>query len=408
MTRRRARPCTASLHVKVLTRLHHVQMMLFLLLSLYPSVTSPLADVEPMAGVEFQEISSKCNMFDLSGFSSDDIASNFNIPRTSSNAKSKRPSVSFAEGTRFSPKERRGSTQDPAAVAPSAASAAPRSKAKSSWGVLMLSSLQSQGGASRAAEDAAEEERDEEVGAAAPGGPEESCDPGNQEGDGTTSRTTLQVPGASGRRRTMSNTAPHKANQPSPSTSEAQASEKVTTVYVTVGKAGRPVLKAEPSSEGPVQAMLRRLGSLQRHKEHDSANLKAKAAGAVLKPPRKKLGVRATMWEQQQGAPTAPEVGMCKPLRRKVAALGSGEAAAETASSEPPKRPLSSILKSVPEVAPADGGSDQRSEGGGGLSVGGAECNYLTVGPTSSASLTEVIANQGAEPCYENIMIPPS
>lgn len=368
--------------------------------------TSLLADVEPVAGVEFQEISSKCNMLDLSGFSSEDIAANFNIPRTSSNAKSKRPSVSFAEGTRFSPKERRGSAQDPAAVAATAANAAPRSKAKSSWGVLMLSSLQSQGVASRAAEaeDTAEMEREDEVGAAAPENPEESCDLGNQEGDRTPSRTTLQVPGASGRRRTMSNTAPQKANQPSSSRSEAHAAEKVTTVYVTVGKAGKPVLKTEPSTEGPVQAMLRRLGSLQRHKEHDSANLKAKAAG-VTKPPRKKLGARASMWEQQQGAQTAPEVAVCKPVRRKPVTLGSGEAAAETASVDTSKRPLSSILKSVPEVAPANPGSDRMVEGGG-VQLGGAESNYLTVGPTTSTSLTEVIANQGAEPCYENVMIP--
>ncbi|XP_075905913.1 scavenger receptor class F member 1 [Nelusetta ayraudi] len=376
----------------------------------------PREDIEPVAGGEFQEISSKCNMFDPSGFSSEDIASNFNIPRTSSNAKSKRPSVSFAEGTRFSPKERRGSTQDPAAATP-AATAVPRSKAKSTWGVLMLSSLQNQGGASRAgeAEDTAEKEReDEEEHAAAPESREESCDPGDQEGDRTPSRATLQVPGASGRRRTMSNTAHHKANQPSASTSEAQASEKVTTVYVTVGKAGKPVLKTEPSPEGPVQAMLRRLGSLQRHKEQDSRNLKAKATEGVIKPPRKKLGARASMWEQEQGAPSATEVGVCKPIRRKQAALGSSEPAGETAASDAPKRPLSSILKSVPEAAPADPGSHQGAEGGGAgtggvVSVGGAESNYLTVGPTGDvASLTEVIANEGAEPCYENIMIQPS
>lgn len=377
------------------------------LLFLCLTFTFLFEDVEPVAGVEFQEISSKCNMFDLSGFSSEDIASNFNIPRTSSNAKSKRPSVSFAEGTRFSPKERRGSTQDPAAVTVPVVNGAPRSKTKSSWGVLMLSSLQSQGGASRAAEAEDAAEREAEVETAAPESAEEGCDPTNQELDRTPSRTTLQVPGASGRRRTMSNTAPHKANQPSSSPSEAQASEKVTTVYVTVGKAGRPVLKTEPSTEGPVQAMLRRLGSLQRHKEHDSANVKTKAAGGVIKPPRKKLGVRASMWEQQQGAPTAPEVAVCKPVRRKPVALDSSESAAETASSDPPKRPLSSILKSVPEAAPVNPGSDQRIDGGGALSVGGAESNYLTVGPTTSASLTEVIANQGAEPCYENIMIPP-
>lgn len=65
-------------------------------------------------------------------------------------------------------------------------------------------------------------------------------------------------------------------------------------------------------------------------------------------------------------------------------------------------------------MAPADPGSNQGAEGGGArtggdISVGGAESNYLTVGPTGDvASLTEVIANEGAEPCYENIMIQPS
>lgn len=378
-----------------------------------------LADIEAVAGGEFQEISSKCNMFDPSGFSSEDIASNFNIPRTSSNAKSKRPSVSFAEGTRFSPKERRGSTQDPtatASAATAAAAAVPRNKTKSSWGVLMLSSLQSQGGASRAGEEdnAREKEREEEEGAAAPESRDESCDPGDQERDRTPLRSTLQVPGAPGRRRTYSNTAHHKANQPSASTSEVQATEKVTTVYVTVGKAGRPVLKTEPSPEGPVQAMLRRLGSLQRHKEQGSANLKAKAAEGVTKPPRKKLGARASLWEHQQGAPSAGEVSVCKPVRRKQSALGSSEVAGDSALSDSPKRPLSSVLKSVPEVAQADPGSDQRAEGGGdraggGVSVGGDESNYLTVGPTGdAASLTVVITNEGAEPCYENVMIHPS
>ncbi|KAI3354316.1 hypothetical protein L3Q82_018847, partial [Scortum barcoo] len=82
----------------------------------------PREDIPEVAGGEFQEMSSKCNMFlDPSGFSSEDITSPFNIPRTSSIAKSKRPSVSFAEGTRFSPKERRGSPT------------LPRTPARSPW-----------------------------------------------------------------------------------------------------------------------------------------------------------------------------------------------------------------------------------------------------------------------------------
>uniref|UniRef100_A0A3B4XY56 Scavenger receptor class F member 1 n=1 Tax=Seriola lalandi dorsalis TaxID=1841481 RepID=A0A3B4XY56_SERLL len=371
----------------------------------------PREDIPAVAGGEFQEMSSKCNMFlDPSGFSSEDITSPFNIPRTSSIAKSKRPSVSFAEGTRFSPKERRGSAQDPGAV--------PRNKPKSSWGVLMLSALQSQGSVAKPGdEDAAEgEEREEEVDVQATDNQESNCEAGGQEVDRNSSRATLQVPGTSGRRRTMSNTAAHKGTQISTSGSDAQVgvSNKVTTVYVTVGKAGRPV--SETSSEGPVQAMLRRLGSLQRQRDQESGKSKSKGGEGITKPPRRKLGARATVWEQ--GGPSGGEVGICKPIRRKHASHNSSDTAGanDTPPSEggTPKRPLSSILKSVPEVASADSGSELRAEGNSrpDSSKGQTESNYLTVGPAGdAASLTEVIANEGAmvsvsdEPCYENVMI---
>lgn len=371
-----------------------------------------VADTEAVAGGEFQEMSSKCNMFlDPSGFSNEDITSPFNIPRTSSIAKSNRPSVSFAEGTRFSPKERRGSAQDPSALPGHL-----RNKPKSSWGVLMLSTLQSQGGAARTGEEdgVADKEREDAVDVQAPDNQESSCELGDQEVDKTPSRATLQVPGASGRRRTMSSTAAHKGTQLPTSASESQAgvSDKVTTVYVTVGKAGRPVLKTELSSEGPVQAMLRRLGSLQRQREQESGRPKPKAAEGMTKPPRKKLGARASVWEE--GGPSGGEVGICKPIRRKHASLNSHDTVgtSDTPSSEngTPKRPLSFILKSVPEVASADSGSDLRAEGdtrqGGDPSLERVESNYLTVGPAGdAASLTEVIANEGAEPCYENVMV---
>lgn len=367
------------------------------------------ADIEAVAGGEFQEMSSKCNMFlDPSGFSSEDITSPFNIPRTSSIAKSKRPSVSFAEGTRFSPKERHSSAQDP--------SVAPRSKAKSSWGVLMPSTLQSQGGVARTEEeDGAEEKKSEDdVDEQAADNQESSCEVGGQEVEKNPSRATQQVLGASGRRRTMSNTAAQKGTQLPASACEAQtgASDKVTTVYVTVGKAGRPVLKTESSSEGPVQAMLRRLGSLQRQREQESTRIKPKAADGMTKPPRKKLGARASVWER--GELSGGEVGICKPIRRKLASLNSQDTAGATGTpsseSGTPKRPLSSILKSVPEAATADSASDLRPEGdarqGGDQGLGRVESNYLTVGPAGdAASVTEVIANEGAEPCYENVMI---
>ncbi|KAF1393986.1 hypothetical protein PFLUV_G00021810 [Perca fluviatilis] len=373
----------------------------------------PREDIPSVAGGEFHEMSSKCNMFlDPSGFSSEDITSAFNIPRTSSIAKSKRPSVSFAEGTRFSPKERRGSAQDPGALP-----GHPRNKPKSPWGVLMLSALQSQGSAARTGdEDGAEgKEGEDEMDVQATDNQESSCEAGDQEVDRTSSRATLQVPGASGRRRTMSNTAAHKGTQLPTSASDAQVGvlNKVTTVYVTVGKAGRPASKTETSSEGPVQAMLRRLGSLQRQREQESGRPRPKGAEGITKPPRRKLGARASVWEE--GWTPGSEVGICKPIRRKHASLNSSDTACanDTPSSESgtPKRPLSSNLQSVPELASADSGSDQRAEGGD-LSTGKTEGTYLTVGPAGDAvSLTEVIANEGAvvsvidEPCYENVII---
>ncbi|XP_076027485.1 scavenger receptor class F member 1 [Genypterus blacodes] len=373
----------------------------------------PREDIPAVAGGEFQEMSSKCNMFlDPSGFSSEDMALTFNIPRTSSIAKSKRPSVSFAEGTRFSPKERRGSAQEPGAPCG-------RGKAKSPWGVLMLSALQNQGGGSRAEEEeegAEGEEWEDAVDGQQTDRQDIRGEAEEQEVDRHSS-TPARSSQASGRRRTMSNTAAHKvSHQGAASSSDAQASHQLTTVYVTVGKAGKqPVSKAESTSEGPVQAVLRRLGSLQRQREDRP---KPKGAEAIAKPPRRKLGARATVWEQ--GGPVGGEEAICKPIRRKHANPNSPDTPAAPDSSPPesaaPKRPLSSILKSVPEMVLTGLGSEVRAEGargqGGDLSVGQSEGGYLTVGPAlDPAGLSEVIANEGAvigandEPSYENVLI---
>ncbi|XP_038139913.1 scavenger receptor class F member 1 [Cyprinodon tularosa] len=352
----------------------------------------PREDIPAVAGGEFQEMSSKCNMFlDPSGFSNEDITSSFNIPRTSSIAKSKRPSVSFAEGTRFSPKERRGSGQDPGGPS--------RGKAKTPWGVLMLSALQSQGGTARTGEEDEDEEeqRGDEEGAQTTDDQQSSRE--DQEVDSNPSYANLQVPGTSGRRRTMSNTAGLKGTPTPTSDGEVGASHKLTTVYVTVGKAGRPVTKPESSSEGPVQAMLRRLGSLQRQREQDGGKSKSKPVEGITKPPRRKLGARAAVWEQ--GGPSGAQT---KPIRQK------NVSEAPPSEGNTPKRPLSSILKSVPELAAADCGSTPRAEGAAVHSVNAGveqtESSYLTVGPAGEAA--EIISNQEAahyEPCYENVLI---
>lgn len=341
-------------------------------------------------------MSSKCNMFlDPSGFSSEDIASLFNIPRTSSIAKAKRPSVSFAEGTRFSPKERRGSGQD--------AGTPLRSKTKSPWGVLMLSALQSQGGTVRNGEGNGAEGEEEEDGAddQATDNQESRCEEEAQEVDRSQTQEAVQAPGSSGRRRTMSNTAARKGT----SEGEVGAPRKVTTVYVTVGKAGRPLTKTESGSEGPVQAMLRRLGSLQRQREQEPGKPRLKAADGITKPPRSKLGARVAVWEQ--GGPS----GICKPIRRKHASHSPPITSGPTEAVPPEnasKRPPSSILKSR-----SDSGSDLRAEGGSSQGVDASsertESSYQTVGAAGDA--TDILTIQGAEvnmndePCYENILI---
>lgn len=350
-----------------------------------------------MAGGEFQEMSSKCNMFlDPSGFSSEDITSPFNIPRTSSLAKAKRPSVSFAEGTRFSPKERRGSGQE--VVTPLGH---PRSKPKANWGVLMVSALQGQ------TAKPGEESRVEEGGTEGELHGQEADSEASERNDGTPSGGGAQD-NTAGKCRGTYNTSTHKKCHTTASDSQATVLHKVTTVYVTVGKAGRPVTKAESSSEGPVQSMLRRLGSLQRQRDQSADRGTAKGAEGIAKPPRRKLGTRVNLWEQAEH----PVGGVSKPVRRQKHTQNNCSETAEgdqtvPTDSECPKRPLSSILKSVPEVGPAQTGRGNEGRAEQGSAQGLSESSYLTVGPAGDA-LSEVITNDlhvGEEPCYENVMV---
>ncbi|XP_072318759.1 scavenger receptor class F member 1 [Eucyclogobius newberryi] len=351
----------------------------------------PREDIPAVAGGEFQEMSSKCNMFlDPSGFSSEDINSPFNIPRTSSLAKAKRPSVSFAEGTRFCPKEGRSSGQEVATP-----SGHPRTKPKTNWGVLMVSALQGQvakTGEENKVEDSGLEEKvyDQEVEL---GGNSEERDK---------NQTSPSGGAVQDNRAGKFHTNAHKRCHASASDSQVTISSKVTTVYVTVGKAGRPVSKAEPSSEGPVQSMLRRLGSLQRQKDQDSDKGKLKVAEGITKPPRRKLGARVNLWEQ--GENPVANSSIAKPIRRKRAQNNPLETAAgdQTTSAEGAKRPLSFILNSVPEVAPVGPREEEEGERA-------EESNYLTVGPAGDAQ-SQVIVNDRAvgdseEPCYENVLV---
>ncbi|XP_057695722.1 scavenger receptor class F member 1 isoform X2 [Corythoichthys intestinalis] len=337
-----------------------------------------VTDIQGMEGSHFQEMSSKCNMLlDPSSFSTEDITSPFDIPRTSSIAKSKRPSVSFAEGTRFSPKERRGSAQDTASL-----SGHPR-KSKSTRGGALIHSVRPD------EEDGDEaEEREDGIEIQVTDHQDFSGEAVDQDED---KKSTNMTRTATGRKCTMSNTvAQQKLSVLSAPDHHSGVSSKVTTVYVTVGRAGT-------SSEGPVQAMLRRLGSLQRQREQDPGKSKTKDAEAISKPPRRRLGARRSVWEQ--GGPSGAEPAIAKPVRRKRA---SRNTPTDTGSTEniPLKRPLSSILKSVPEGASGDlPDRIQQFESSEALT----ESRYLTVGPAGDAAA--LIKSGNDEPCYENVMI---
>ncbi|KAJ8257086.1 hypothetical protein COCON_G00192380 [Conger conger] len=313
----------------------------------------PREDIPALAGGDFQEIGSKCNMFlEPPAFSGED-ASPFAIPRTSSMAKAKRPSVSFAEGTKFTAKERRGSQEVPGAAR----------KPKSPLGALMLSALQGRG-----ADGADGEERagpEEEAGPGA--GPGERLDPPSEAGEAdperysaAPARPSLSLPG--GRRRTLSNArrtgaappedATPPQNGPAPpagSVAPQSGPEKVVTVYVTVGRAG-PGRRRGPG----------------------------RGRGRRRKPP----------------ALSAPS------------SLGDPAPRTESA---PPARPLSSVLKTVPENTPAGGGAGGDEDAA--MATGRHGNAQTESGYHSLGAGGQIIANPGVGagtdegPQYENILI---
>lgn len=283
-----------------------------------------LADISTVAGGEFQEMSSKCNIFpDASAFNEEDVSLPFAIPRTSSIAKAKRPSVSFAEGTKF------GTTETPNI----------NSKPKTPWGTPKLSTIQSQlsavegeGEETPRGEDSQLYESTDTLGA-------------NQEQADETASHPRPA-----RRRTMSNAKRNATPQQiteEPVSDERGSSETISTVYVTVGKAGYPSKPpADSSKEGSVQAVLRRLGSLQRHK--DEASKPRGRGDSISKPPRRKLGARAGLWQQGAADSLTTDESPMKPIRTQVKPLnatGSVAIVQEDAAEKEPLIPSSSTLR---------------------------------------------------------------
>ncbi|XP_053562207.1 scavenger receptor class F member 1 isoform X2 [Bombina bombina] len=214
----------------------------------------PVYCVPPTEGISiadmdgFQEISSKCNVFPESlAFNSEDVSQPFSIPRTSSIAKAKRPSVSFAEGTKF--ESRRSSTDTPNLLR----------KPKLALSLPKLPSVQKQSINGEELQDCVQtNEHYENV---------NIC----KEPD---DHPKLQRIGPVGRRRTMSNAQNMtlKAEIVESGLREninemRKKNPKISTVYVSVGhprKLYKPRRKSEGNVDGAVQAVLKRLGSFQK------------------------------------------------------------------------------------------------------------------------------------------------
>uniref|UniRef100_A0A8C4WAH4 Scavenger receptor class F member 1 n=1 Tax=Gopherus evgoodei TaxID=1825980 RepID=A0A8C4WAH4_9SAUR len=212
-------------------------------------------DVPAVAGFELQEGSSKCHEFpDASAFNSEDVSQPFTIPRTSSIARAKRPSVSFAEGTKFGPQCQSGSMETPNTTR----------KPKASWGLTKLPSCQH----------LADPEE----------GPQQGGSPGdcyeNPEPISEAEASHRPSPrGTPGGHRTAVSSGRHVAQR----VEALEAALNPNTLDVR-GK------DANGSREGTVQAVLKRLGSFQRVKRAVREEpMVRKSTESIQKPPRRVL-----------------------------------------------------------------------------------------------------------------------
>ncbi|XP_070083936.1 scavenger receptor class F member 1 isoform X2 [Equus przewalskii] len=169
----------------------------------------------------------------------EDASTPFAIPRTSSLARAKRPSVSFAEGTKFAPQSRRSSGE-------------------------LSSPLRKPKRLSRGAQPGPEGQEAEE-----PTGPEQAemdkALPGAASPrDSTTGRRRLPLGG-----RTVAERVEAIEG------SVQESSDSVTTIYMLAG--------TPRGSEGPVRSVLRRFGSFQK------GQAEPKVKSAIPKPPRRAL-----------------------------------------------------------------------------------------------------------------------
>ncbi|XP_074701594.1 scavenger receptor class F member 1 isoform X2 [Strix aluco] len=309
----------------------------------------PREGIPLLGGAELQDGASPPAeaLLDPSAFDSEDVSQPFAIPRTSSIAKAKRPSVSFAEGTKF------GAAETPS----------PGRKPKTPWVPSKLSS---------APGDTAAEPPTERPASDCYESPEPLS-----KGEESHRPSPRATPG--GRRRVVSSTR-HVAQRvealeaaAKSGSWEAKGKEtNVTTIYMMVGTAGQDP-KAEGGGEGPVQAVLKRLGSLQKGKWAAKEEPKVRrSVEAIQKPPRRALAQcrdsvnSCKQRESVPGAPAEPSPGKHLPGKRLSFLLaspspksteaqdGASDAAGATERGKSPELVLSLEMKgqATPEEEP--------------------------------------------------------
>uniref|UniRef100_A0A8D0ETF0 Scavenger receptor class F member 1 n=1 Tax=Strix occidentalis caurina TaxID=311401 RepID=A0A8D0ETF0_STROC len=309
----------------------------------------PREGIPLLGGAELQDGASPPAeaLLDPSAFDSEDVSQPFAIPRTSSIAKAKRPSVSFAEGTKF------GAAETPS----------PGRKPKTPWVPSKLSS---------APGDTAAEPPTERPASDCYESPEPLS-----KGEESHRPSPRATPG--GRRRVVSSTR-HVAQRvealeaaAKSGSWEAKGKEtNVTTIYMMVGTAGQDP-KAEGGGEGPVQAVLKRLGSLQKGKWAAKEEPKVRRSiEAIQKPPRRALAQcrdsvnSCKQRESVPGAPAEPSPGKHLPGKRQSFLLaspspksteaqdGASDAAGATERGKSPELVLSLEMKgqATPEEEP--------------------------------------------------------
>ncbi|KAM6315541.1 scavenger receptor class F member 1 [Podargus strigoides] len=317
----------------------------------------PREGIPLLGGAELQDGPSPPSeaLLDPSAFDSEDVSQPFAIPRTSSIAKAKRPSVSFAEGTKF------GAAETPS----------PGRKPKTPWGPSKLSPPSGDTAAEAPTERPASDCY-------------ESPEPLSK-GEESHRPSPRATPG--GRRRVISSTRNVaqrvEALEAAAKSSSWEAKGKepnVTTIYVMVGTTGQDP-KAEGSGEGPVQAVLKRLGSLQRGKWAAKEEPKVRrSVEAIQKPPRRAL------------AQCRDSVNSCK---QRESIPGSPAEPPPGKHQHPPGKRQSLLLASLSPKS--TGAQDGASDAVGGTERGKSPELVLSVETKGQAAAEE-------EPKYENVM----